>query len=181
MVEQLEKNRDLRSLVVLDQKTGKEPFIVPQWTCGTMNGAVAPPCVDGDGMLIVPVILHDWRAGWGRLDLDKRLVTEVLCDGDFEQFKARKSMRGTGNGDENLLLSAAGRSVFTIHTEEMNAHFTGAWNLDRRDWTQISPYHAESFFSSNTQGGGGNPFSIANGMIYHTTWNGLNCRQAKAK
>jgi outer membrane protein assembly factor BamB len=170
-----EKNPDLRNLYVLDQKTGQQPFVLPQWVVNTMNGATAPPCVDGDGLLIIPVALHDWRGGWGRLDIEKRRVVEVLHDGDPN----RRPVRGTGNTDENLTVSAAGRLVFTIHTEEGNAHFTGLWHLDRRDWWQMPAIHVDPLFSSNTQGGGGNPMSISNSMAFHTSNNTLNGRKAR--
>ena len=62
-------------------------------------------------------------------------------------------MRGSGNTDENLNVSAAGRIVFVMHTQEMNANFTGTY-LDRRDWYQIGPIHADLAFSGNSQGGG---------------------------
>ena len=171
-----EKNADVRNLYVLDQKTGQQPFVLPQWVINTMNGATAPPCVDGDGLLIIPVALHDWRGGWGRLDIAKRRVVEVLHDGEAD----RRPVRGTGNTDENLTVSAAGRLVFTIHTQEGNAHFTGLWHLDRRDWWQMGPIHVDPLFSSNTQGGGGNPMSISNSMTFHTSENTLNGRKARA-
>ncbi len=175
LVASIEKAPPQKNLFVLDQKTGREAFVVPQWVTNTMNGATAPPCVDGDGLLVVPVTLHDWRGGWGRLDLQKRRVVEVLAE---EKMVKDGNKRGMGNPDENLCASAAGRLVFTFHTEEMNAHFTGAWHLDRRDWTPVGPYHADRAFSSNTQGGGGNPVSISNGMLFHTSWNTLNARIA---
>ncbi len=171
-----EKNPDLRNLCVFEQKTGRQPFVLPQWVINTMNGAIAPPCVDGDGLLIIPVALHDWRGGWGRLDIEKRRVVEVLHDGEPD----RRPVRGTGNTDENLTVSAAGRLVFTIHTEEANAHFTGLWHLDRREWWQMLPIHIDPLFSNNTQGGGGNPMSISNSMTFHTSENTLNGRKAKA-
>lgn len=175
LLDRLEKDPSQRDLIVLDAKTGKQAPPVPQWTTNAMNGAVAPPCVDGDGMLVMPVTLHDWRGGWGRLDLDKRRVVEVLAEAGTNP---QGHKRGMGNGDENLFPSAAGRIVFAFHTEECNANFTGVWHLDRRDWTQVGPLHAEYAFVSNTQGGGGNPVSIAGGMVYHTSWNTLNARTA---
>jgi len=171
----LEKNPGAKNLFVLDQKTGREAFTVPQWVTNTMNGATIPPCVDADGKLIVPVTLHDWHGGWGRLDLEKRRVVEVLAEASLLK-DGRK--RGTGNSDENLTVSAAGRMILTFHTQEMNAHFTGAWHLDRRDWTPVPPRHAETLYSSNTQGGGGNPPVVSDGMIFHTSWNTLNARSA---
>ena len=174
---ELEKDPAKRNLFVLDQKTGAEPLVVPHWATATMNGASTPCCVDGDGLLVMPVTLHDWRGGWGRLDIDKRRVVEVLAE---KEMNKKGGKNGTGNSDENLLLSAAGRLVFTVHTEEGNAFFTGVWHLDRREWTQIMGYHAERCFLSNTQGGGGNPVAVSDGMVYHTSWNTLNARTATA-
>ncbi|MCY3020778.1 MAG: PQQ-binding-like beta-propeller repeat protein [Planctomycetota bacterium] len=174
LLKTFEKQPASKNLFVLDPNTGKEAFVVPHWVTDTMNGATCPPCTDAAGLLIVPVTLHDWRGGWGRLDLDKRRVVEVLAEEKMDPKKTYK--RGTGNSDENLCVSAAGQLVFTIHTEEGNAHFTGAWHLGRREWTPIAPYHADQSFSSNTQGGGGTAFVIADGMLFHTSWNTLNAR-----
>ncbi|HRR83113.1 MAG TPA: PQQ-binding-like beta-propeller repeat protein [Planctomycetota bacterium] len=170
-----EKDPTARNLFVLDRMTGKEAFVVPHWVTNTMNGATIPPCVDGDGLLIIPVTLHDWRGGWGRLDLGKRRVLEVLTEEAILQggYKA-----GTGNGDENMTVTCVGRLVLTWHTEESNAHYTGIWHLDKRVWTHVPPLHADGFFTSNTQGGGGNPPAIADAMAFHTSWNTLNARTA---
>ena len=175
LVAALEKDPASRNLFVLDAATGKEAMVVPHWVSCTMNGATTPPCVDGDGLLVIPVTLHDWRGGWGRLDLAKRRVVEVLCEDKADE---RAHRRGMGNSDENLSASAAGRLVLAFHTEEGNAQFTGVWHLDRREWTQVHAYHAEGAFTSNTQGGGGNPVAIADGMLFHTSWNTLNARTA---
>ena len=74
--------------------------------------------------------------------------------------------------------SAAGRLFFNWHTEEGNAQYSGAWHLDRRQWVQLHRCTSDRFFTSNTQGGGGNPPAIADGMIFHTSWNNLNARTA---
>ncbi|MGA2617226.1 MAG: PQQ-binding-like beta-propeller repeat protein [Thermoguttaceae bacterium] len=175
MLAAFEKDPESKNLYVLDKKTGREAFVVPHWVTCTMNGATTPPCVDGDGLLIIPVTLHDWRGGWGRLDLQKRRLVEVLCEDKVNQqgYKA-----GTGNGDENMNASAACRVFFNWHTEEGNAQYSGTWHLDRREWVQLAPLHVDQFFTSNTQGGGGNPPAIADGMIFHTSWNSLNARIA---
>jgi len=175
MVAAFEKDPASRSLFVLDAATGKEAMVIPHWPTCTMNGATTPPCIDGDGLLVMPVTLHDWRGGWGRLDLAKRRVVEVLCE---DKVDAHGHKRGMGNSDENLNASAAGRLVLAFHTEEGNANFTGAWQLDRREWTQVASYHVEGAFTSNTQGGGGNPVAVADGMLFHTSWNTLNARTA---
>jgi hypothetical protein len=167
----LEANPQSRNLFCLDQNTGAET-VVMHWTTCTMNGAVTPPCVDDDGKLIIPVSGKDgWRGCWGRLDLGLRYVTEFLCEDPL-------SNDGTGNRDENLCVSAAGRLVFVFHTQEMNAQFTGVWELDARQWTRINQYSAEGWWWCNTQGGGTCPASFSNGKIYHTTQNTLNCRTA---
>jgi hypothetical protein len=178
MVAEAEKDPAQQNLFVLDRATGKRAMVVPQWVSCTMNGATTPPCADGDGLLVVPVTLHDWRGGWGRLDLAKRRVVEVLCD-DFQDKEGRR--RGMGNSDENLNVSAAGRSVLVFHTEEGNAQFTGVWNLDRREWAPVGPYHVDRAFTSNTQGGGGNPVAVADGMLFHASWNTLNARTASGR
>ena len=177
MVDSFDRNPASRNLFVLDAATGKEAMTVPHWINCTMNGATTPPCQDGDGRLIIPVTLHDWRGGWGRLDLAKRRVVEVLCD---EYLDKEGRRRGMGNSDENLNVSAAGRLVLVFHAEEGNAQFTGVWNLDRREWTPVGGYHADGYFVSNTQGGGGNPPAIADAVIFHTSWNTLNARTASA-
>ena len=173
-IENITKSGD-KDLFVLNQTDGKEAFVVPQWTTTTMNGAVAPPCVDGDGLLIVPVTIHDWRGGWGRLDLEKRRVVELLCEGPPAQ--AGKQPVGMGNGDENMLASAAGRLAFILHTEEGNANYTGVWHIERRKWVQLQAAHVDRFFVSNTQGGGGNPGAVSGGMLFHTSWNTVNARK----
>lgn len=161
-----------KNLYVLNSSDGKEAFVVPHWTCCTMNGATAPPCADGDGKLIVTACVPKAHCGgWARLDLNRRRVVEVL----HEEGNARA---GTGNGDENLAASAAGRLVFVMHTQEGNANFTGVWHLDRRKWTRIRAYGVDRYFFSNTQGGGASPCVIADGMIYHNTQNTLNARAA---
>jgi len=175
MIAAFEKNPESKNLFVLDKKTGREAFVVPHWITCTMNGATTPPCVDGDGLLVIPVTLHDWRGGWGRLDLEKRRVVEVLCEAEVNP---RGYKAGTGNGDENMNASAAGRLFFNWHTEEGNAQYSGTWHLDRRQWAHLAPLHVDRFFVSNTQGGGGSPPAIAGGMIFHTSWNNLNARVA---
>lgn len=172
----LESNPLLRNMFCLDQVTGAETVIM-HWSICTMNGAPPPPCVDGDGLLINPCRVIDWRGGWCRVNLSQRVATELLCE---SHEWSGGNPPGTGNKDENLCASAAGRLVFVFHTQEANAQYTGVWHLDRRQWTQMSPYGTDGWWWSNTQGGGTCPVSISNGKIYHTTQNTLNCRTAAA-
>lgn len=175
MLAAFEKNPNTKNLFVLDKKTGREAFVVPHWVTCTMNGATTPPCVDGDGLLVIPVTIHDWRGGWGRLDLQKRRVVEVLAE---EKINRDNNKAGAGNPDENMNASAAGRLIFNWHTEEGNAQYSGSWHVDRREWTHLAPLHVDQSFSSNTQGGGGSAPVVSDGMIFHTSWNSLNARTA---
>jgi len=166
-------NPSYQDMFVLDAATGEEAFLPPHFAVNAMNGAVPPPCVDGDGLLIVPATIHSWYAGWGRLDLEAQRIVEVMT---HKEPNRNGRPVGTGNTDETLNVSAAGRVVLAFHTEECNAHFTGIWDLDKHRWTNVRPYHADNLYTQNTQGGGGSPPVIANGMVLHTSWNTLNAR-----
>ena len=88
-------------------------------------------------------------------------MVELLDDGTGAGF---------GNEDENMNLTCSGNLILAMHTEEDNAQYTGAFNLDNHTWIPINAGHTNRQMSTNTQGGGGNPASISNGMIYHITW-----------
>lgn len=168
MIANYQSDPHSQNLFVFEQNDG-DPVIMPHFVANTMNGATCPPAVDGDGMLIGPVLWNGtYETGWCRLDVDQRRIIESLWDGSDP----------SGNGDENLCISAAGRLVFIFHTQEGNAQFTGVWHLDRRESTAIGAYRVEGYFFSNSQGGGTTPVAISNGIIYHTTQNNLNARRA---
>jgi hypothetical protein len=66
-----------------------------------------------------------------------------------------------------------------MHTMEDNANYTGAFNLDTRRWTHIGTGWTNGQMSSNTQGGGGNPASISNGIVYHISYHELVARSTQ--
>jgi outer membrane protein assembly factor BamB len=169
-----------KNLLILDESTGEEAFAVPHWTAQTMNGATTPPCVDRDGTFVVPVTFI--RSGWGRLDLTIQRMTDILYDhiGWYsEPIEPGDYPAGMGNSDENLNVTCTGDSVLAMHTEEINANYTGVFDLNNRRWTRINPGHTNRQMSSNTQGGGGNPASVSDGMIYHISWHELIARAAQ--
>ena len=153
------------------EPTGEQAPVVIHYDYQTMNGATAPPCVDRDGHLIIPApFTSGYTTGWGRLDVGSRIVVDILYDG---------TGAGYGNPDENMNLTCTGNLVFAMHTQEYNAQYTGAFDLVNWTWTGIPAGHTNSQMSTNTQGGGGNPASISDGMIYHVSFHELIARVAQ--
>ncbi len=158
-----------KAMVALNEATGVEAPAVIYYPYQSMHGATAPPCVDRDGMFIVPALspASEYRTGWGRLNVDSRILVELLSDG---------TQAGFGAGDETFNVTCTANLVLTLHTEEGNAHYTGAFNLATRTWTHIAAGYRNGQFSTNTQGGGGNPGSVADGVVYHISYHELIAR-----
>ncbi len=156
-------------MFVFDAATGQESPAVIHTSTQTMNGATTPPCVDRDGYLIIPIERPDgvWGSGWGRLNPNTRKIVAALDDG---------TSAGYGSWDENMNVSCSSNLILGFHTEEYNANYTGAFNLDSHQWVAIGPGWQNGQMSSNTEGGGGNPVSIANGMVYHISFHELVAR-----
>ncbi len=166
-----------QNLIILDETSGQIAFQVPHWTVQTMNGAPAPPCVDRDGLLITPVMFI--RSGWGRLDLATQRVIDLLyehVDRRGGPLAPQGEPPGMGNRDENLNVTCAANQVLAMHTEEGNANYTGAFDLESRTWLPIRPGHTNRQMSTNSQGGGGNPASVSGAMIFHISWHELIAR-----
>ena len=156
------------NLLRFDETTGIMAQPIIHYDYQTMNGATSPPCVDRDGYLIMPApFTSGYLTGWGRVNTSSRILTDLLYDGTGAGF---------GNPDENMNLSCAGNLILAIHTEEYNAQYTGAFNLDTHTWIHIYNGWTSGQMSTNTQGGGGNPASISNGMIFHITYHELVAR-----
>jgi hypothetical protein len=150
-----------------EAKTGKPAPIVLKGGI-TMNGAVAPPCVDGRGWLVTSGGLKgSWHGGWSRFDLEAKQLQEIST-----------AKGGRGNTDENMIASAAGDLIFVMHCEEGNAQFTGYYDLVAKAWTPIrgGPW---GNMTSNTQGGGASQAAIAAGAMYHASMHGLRCFQGE--
>ena len=128
----------------------------------TMNGAVAPPCVDGEGKLVTAR-----GGGWARVDADSKAIEEI---------SEKNGRGGRGNSDENMIASACRDVIFVMHCEEGNAQFTGCYQISQKKWTPIrgGPWHN---FTSNTQGGGAGQAAIAGGAMFHVSLHGLRCFQ----
>lgn len=161
-----------KSLFVFDEQTGQELPSIIHYSAQTMNGATSPPCVDRDGYLAMPAPEPSggYGGGWGRVDPNSRIMVDVLNDG---------TGAGYGNTDENMNLTCAGNMILAIHTQEFNANYTGAFDLDNRRWIKIRAGGANGQMTTNTQGGGGNPASIADGMIYHISLHNLIARSTQ--
>jgi outer membrane protein assembly factor BamB len=145
----------------LDEGTGAEAVTLPLYCGMTQHGATAPPAIDRDGYLIVPVQHSDgYHAGIGRLALDTQQIVESLGD------------RYT-NPDETMNWSCAANVIIALHFEGGQAFdLGGVYDLDSNAWL---PWHRiglpEPWY--NTQGGGINPPSIANGRFYHISFHRL--------
>jgi outer membrane protein assembly factor BamB len=140
-----------------DEKTG-QPVALTIPGGITMNGAVAPPCVDGDGRLVTAK-----GGGWCRVDPASKAIEDISTD-----------KGGRGNNDENMIASAAGGIIFVMHCQEGNAQFTGCYDIGAKAWTRI-PGGPWQNLVSNTQGGGASQALIADGHLYHASLHGLRC------
>ena len=169
-----------KSLFILDEADGNESVVVPHFSAQTMHGATSPPAIDRDGMLVVPVMFI--RSGWGRLDLNSQRIVDILFDGkdwNGRPLAAGQLPAGAGNSDENLNVSTSANVVLGFHTQEMNANYTGAFDQNARRWIPISRGWTNGEMWNNTQGGGGNPASISDGMNYHISTHELIARTAQ--
>ena len=127
----------------------------------TMNGGSAPPCVDRNGYLVMsaPFPNDDFYIGWGRLDPNARVLVDMLVEGGSDE--------GSGHGDETMATTCTGNLIFTMHYQEQNVQFTGAFNLNNNTWTEVDLGKSNAEMFNNTQGGGANAVSVANGLFYH--------------
>jgi len=163
-------NRPMGSpaLLALDEKTGTNITPVHQGSGQTMNGATTPPCVDydpdGSTYLIVPKSYpNSWKSGWGKADINNLDTASPLLDIGGTDI-------GFGNNDENMNPTCTANYILSMHMQEANANFTGAYHLANRTWTRINSGRTNNQMFSNTQGGGSNPASISNRWIYHISY-----------
>ena len=77
-----------RDIYILRADTGEETFIPPLFRIFSLCGPVAPPAVDRDGFLIVPLLMGNYR--WGRYDIEKNLIVEArvppICGNEDESI-----------------------------------------------------------------------------------------------
>lgn len=150
---QANPNNYPKTMFVFDEATGAETTVI-HYDTPTMHGAITPPCVDRFGTLVVPT--GGWSTNsWGRLSLSTKTIVDT--------FTTRHN-----NGDENENVSCSYNLIFIFHTSgEPGAAINGVFNLDTRTWTEIDGVKTNWEMSNNTQGGGGEPVSISNGLFYH--------------
>jgi outer membrane protein assembly factor BamB len=162
------------SMFRLSESTGQLAPMVIHYNNNTMNGATAPPCINRDGQLVMPIWLptRDYFSGWGLLNPTTRIMVDAFTD-------TSDSSKGGGNADENMAVTCTQNMVLAMHIEEENANFTGYFNLDTRRWTRISAGAQNRQMANNTQGGGTNPASVANGWVYHITYYELVARNTQ--
>ncbi len=167
------KATDNSTFHALDEADGVERFAnLFQYDGQTINGTTTPPCVNAQGHLIVPANYpNDWRSGWGEYDLTANTVSPLL--------NASGGYAGFGNDDENLNQTCTQNLILGMHTQEMNANFTGFYNYANGSWTSISPGWTNQQMRTNTQGGGGNPATVAGNMVYHISFYELVARSAQ--
>jgi hypothetical protein len=161
-----------KAMVALYETNGQEASAVIYYPYQTMHGGSAPPCVDRDGYLIIPALkpTGEFGSGWARLDVNRRIITQALYDG---------TNNGYGNGDETFSVSCSQNLILTFHVQEGNAHDTGYFNLDTSRWTLVPAGQTNNQMSTNTQGGGANAATVANGMVYHISFYELIARATR--
>ncbi|MDD2823347.1 MAG: PQQ-binding-like beta-propeller repeat protein [Candidatus Daviesbacteria bacterium] len=166
-------------IYLLDETTGRETTAVPNWNAQSLSGAQSAPCVDKDGYLVIPVSFL--MSGWGRLDLGRQRLVDVLFDnygrnGQPFSLSNFNNPAGFGNADENLNPTCAGNTIFSFHVQEGNANYTGAFDLTNRRWTEIGAGFRNRQMSTQLEGRS-NPASISNGKIYHISTHELIVRE----
>lgn len=166
-------NNSKKSMFILDENTGVEAFTVPHWVVQTMNGAAAPPCVDKDNKLIVPVQFH--RSTWGRLDLSTQRIVDILYDGkDWSGNPVTTQYQAGGsNMDENMAVTCTGNQIIANHPliQGVQAAYIGAFDQTSRSWKSLGGGLTNLQMSMTIEPGGFGPAVVSNGLIYQLSWN----------
>ncbi len=179
-----------KSLVVLDEQTGKESIVLPQITTG-MGGPTKPPAVTAEGKLVLP-----WQMGVGKvrglvlMDLRHPQQVDKLLDKDKLDwpirypFRGGKRTPGIGSHQENVSQSVLGHVVINVHYHGFAwgdpPSQLGAYHLLERRWycagsSGSIPEPVGGDREHNTQGGTSAAVSAAYGLMYHQHWNTVVC------
>jgi len=167
----------------LDVDTGRQPYILPL-AIQAMCGNQPPPALNQKGMLVMP--LRFGRCGWGGLDPETHYITDIYFEMGEVQGKRYQTGHGGCSGDENNCQSAAGPWVFVVHENEHGpgpgkihghpAAYTGAYNLDRRQWNVLRGVLRGGIYPHSTNAQcGNNAISAAYGRIYHQAADTVHC------
>lgn len=187
-VEELKRDPGRMTRFALDATTGEER-ILPNWYKGGMLGPRQPGMVDRDGRVLVDASCLVFGCGYGRLDLKRERVVDLLLDRDYDYFQPGSHAPGVGNPDETMLFSAAGPLIFAVHPGHPFgifsgpcAHYVGYYDLDRRRWTpfteEMHQWMDTNRRSPNAQCGGSAP-SIAYGAVYRQALDYVFCHVPK--
>jgi len=145
------------------EATGK-PVDLPLPGAICMNGALPPPCVDGEGQLVTSATNPAMgKAGWARVNVETKAVQYISTQTE-----------GVGNSDENMTPNAAGRLIFVMHCEEGNAQYTGCYDIPSKTWTRIKAGPWLNMVT-NCQGGGASQALAVDGVLLHVSMHGLRC------
>ena len=187
-----ETNDWRKSVVVLDEATGKEILAIPHITTG-MGGPTKPPPITGDGKLVMPwtfkgqgktrgLVLQDLSAP----DQVDRLLDHDKLDEPIEYpFRGGPVIPGFGSHQENFSNSVIGDLVVKVHYHGFAwgdpASQMGAYHLKERRWYSAGgprsafPEPVGGDREHNTQGGTSNPVIGAYGHLYHQHWDTVCC------
>jgi len=159
----LQRNRFNQELFVLDLATGKEVFQPLVVKCGTLDGPVAPPALDGRGNWVTCYYAKGmaWQTT-ARLDGATGRVKDIVSDPALNR----------GNSDENENYSVGGRIVFVMHPAVGGgAGNSVAFDLDKPGKISYPsprrlPKHAQPAHATNAQTAG-NAVSISGNRFFH--------------
>lgn len=162
-------NEHVQMLYVFNIADGKQPFVPIHNNSSSIDGPVAPICLDADGHWIQPLGLTT-SAGYVRLDQHTGLILDFLT----EPGKCQS------NTDEVNNFTVGGRICFMAQAEEGEAGHFAAYDLAKAAMLPIPgvmkiigwnyDYNAQS---------SGNAFSIGNDRFFHICNHCLICRRSK--
>ncbi len=169
-----------RSMFVLDEQTGEQVLPFQHYPYG-MHGPHPPPAVTRDGLLVVP-----WRVveqkqyfhetakgdrGWALQDVKTQtMVAKFFHTGEPMAGVPEKLVPGIAATDETLIASVIGDIAIVVHhhsfwTAGGGSQQYGAYHLTERRW-HLCPLPSGWTRVHNTQGGGANAISAADGLLY---------------
>ncbi len=175
-----------RSLIALDEDSGKESIVLKQKSMGH-DGTQPPPAVTGDGLLLVqwwPAVIPKSSISqqvWALEDLKSQEILMPLLESEKRPANVRSNVpffAGLWCGNENHVESVIGEIVMTMHPtgiyDASGTMLGGAFDLRTRRW--FLDVHgclpgADSLGWEHTGGdgnesGGSSAMSAADGLLY---------------
>lgn len=187
----------LRALFALDEQTGEEAIVLPQWIAGH-DGTEPPPSVTRDGLLVVPwtrpemkkdLVGNSWL-GWALQDPKTGDIVLPLLENQRHPMvhssqKEYNGYHGTVAADENMISSVIGGLVLAVHhhgfRQNPSPNMSGAFDISQRRWHTNGPREKGWLGTpyANQQSGGSNAAVGAGGFIYHVPaqFDGVTCHE----